>query len=67
MKIQINNTMEYESKLGLLDLTSLMGYLFGRNHITDWKILEYMADEITKERNEEQYNIEKNYILGEIK
>jgi len=67
IKVQSENTtIFYHSKLGLHDLTSLMGYLFGRNHITHWEVLEYISSEIYRERNEEQYNIEKNYLLGDL-
>jgi len=67
IKVQsTDTTIFYTSKLGLHDLTSLMGYLFCRNHITHWEVLEYIPDEVIRERNEKQYNIEKNYLLGDL-
>lgn len=67
IKVQSENTTIFHNcELGLHDLTSLMGYLFGNNLITHWEILEYIPDEIYKKRNEEQYNIEKNYLLGDL-
>lgn len=62
MKDEHLNSVEYESQLNLHDLTSLMGYLKANDLISEYKILDYTVEELNGERNEEQYNKEKDYL-----
>ena len=54
--------MFYLSDLGLLDLTSMMGYLFASGVIKEWSIDEYKPEEISRPRNEWLYRLEKKYV-----
>ena len=58
---------QYMTDLGLLDLSSMMGYLFALNVISEWSIDEYTTEEMNKPRNERLYNLEKRYVkTGEV-
>ena len=59
--------IQYVSDLGLFDLTSMMGYLFASDVISDWSIDEYEVEDINRPRSEWLYNLEKRYVrTGEV-
>jgi hypothetical protein len=55
-------TVKYQSGLGLLDLTSLMGYLFATGVVEEWDIEEYEVDEAHQPRNDWMYTLERKFI-----
>ena len=54
--------IQYVSDLGLLDLTSMMGYLFATGVIEDWSVDEYEPEDIIRSRNERLYKLEKKFV-----
>ncbi len=67
VKKRNGDEIQYMSDLGLLDLSSMMGYLFASDVISEWSIEEYEPDEVIRPRNEWLYNLEKRYVrTGEV-